>query len=420
MPVLQFVLFSPVGIEITRFSKARTCFQQSPIFCCQFLALYLPEPCKLEERSSLQSVCGKSALTMPEPLNPATDDAGDAESLFLMLRRKQGSWVEWGQACQQLQKAGHSPQAIFEATGFEPIQQNQVMVAAQVYVGLVQANADAAVLEHFGHRGSDILYELRVFTQPERPEIAALALQHQLDSDEAHDLVRTLKDFARVRKPPEAFTTHPGDAVAHQCWVQARQKSDLQERSRLIAKGLKFAHSASARKELEKLLTDFSVTKAQAHPRLPVSRFDAELDLPRIIPLLGHLPLPSAVLKTAPIIEEEGPFSLVKFAGEGAWVPLPGWQVIVSAEDPVAILSRSDRLPMPPDQATEEVLIVIDRGQRDWDDQSYFVLDTDSDLEVQWFPDPPIEKILGRVVLVVRPKRFFDEAATKELWVLDE
>jgi Rubisco Assembly chaperone C-terminal domain/Rubisco accumulation factor 1 alpha helical domain/Rubisco accumulation factor 1 helix turn helix domain len=358
---------------------------------------------------------------MTEPLDPTTDNnAVNAESLFLMLRRKQGSWVEWGQACQQLQKAGHSPQAIFEGTGFEPIQQNQVMVAAQVYAGLVQANTDVAVLEHFGHRGSDILYELRVFTQPERPAIAAFAFQHQLDSDETHDLTRTLRDFARVRKPPEAFTNHPGDAVAHQSWVQARQKSDLQERSRLIAKGLRFAHSTSARKELEKLLTDFSVTKTQTHPRLPVSRFDSELDLPRIMPLLGKLPLPSDVLKAAPIIEEDGPFRVVKFAGEGAWVPLPGWQVIMSAEDPVAVLSDSDRLPVPPDQAAEEVLVIIDRADRDWNDQNYFVMETDGDLDVQWFPEAPTERILGRVVLVVRPKRFFDEEATKELWVLDE
>jgi hypothetical protein len=379
----------------------------------------MTEPCKLEGRS-LQFACTETALTMTEPLNPSADDAANTQALLLMLQRKQGSWVEWGQACQKLQKAGYSPQSIFEETGFEPIQQNQVMVASQVYAGLVQVGTDAEVLEHFGHRGSDILYELRVFTQSERPEIAAFAFQHRLDLDEAHDLARTLKDFARVRKPPEAFTAHPGDAVAHQSWVLARQKSDLQERSRLIAKGLRFAHSASARKELEKLLTDFSVTKVQTHPRLPVTRFDDELDLPRILPLLGKFPLPSAALQAVPMVAEDGSFRVVKFAGEGVWVPLPGWQVIRSAEDPVAVLSDSDRLPMPSDQATEEVLVIIDRAQRDWDDQSYFVIDTDGDLEVQWFPDAPVEPILGRVVLVVRPKRFFDEEATKSLWVLDE
>ncbi len=33
-------------------------------------------------------------------------------------------------------KIGYNPQDIFEATGFEPIQQNQVVVGAQVYSSL--------------------------------------------------------------------------------------------------------------------------------------------------------------------------------------------------------------------------------------------------------------------------------------------
>ena len=49
------------------------------------------------------------------------------------LRQKQGTWVEWGQAIAYLQKNGYNPQDIFEATGFEPIQQNQVIVGSQVY-----------------------------------------------------------------------------------------------------------------------------------------------------------------------------------------------------------------------------------------------------------------------------------------------
>ena len=43
----------------------------------------------------------------------------DTDALLLMLRRKERNWVEWGKACQQLQKAGLKPQEIFEATGFE-------------------------------------------------------------------------------------------------------------------------------------------------------------------------------------------------------------------------------------------------------------------------------------------------------------
>jgi Rubisco Assembly chaperone C-terminal domain/Rubisco accumulation factor 1 alpha helical domain/Rubisco accumulation factor 1 helix turn helix domain len=346
--------------------------------------------------------------------------AEEVEALTLTLRRKQGNWVEWGQACQQLQKAGRNPQDIFEETGFEPIQQNQVIVAAQVYEGLRQSNADPEILQHFEQRGSDILYEFRVLTQPERVAAASFAYQHKFDSDEAHDITKALKDFSRLSKPPEAFTHYPGDAVAHQCWLQARQKSDLQERSRLIAKGLKYVHSDTARKELEKLLTDFSLMKQQPAPRLPLYRLESEEDLPRILPLVGKLPLPVEALKAVPIIEEEEPFRIVKFAGEGAWVPLPGWQVLLSAEDPVAILSQGDCLPLPPEQASQEVLVVIDRAQRTWDDQAYFAIDADGQIEIQWFTETPPDILLGRVVLVVRPKRILDESLTRELWLTDE
>ena len=95
----------------------------------------------------------------PEPNNPTEGDTAD---LITQLRRKQGNWVSWGQACQALQKTGLSPQKIFEETGFEAIQQNQVIVAAQVYGSLVTAEAPETVQIHFAQRGSDILYELPI------------------------------------------------------------------------------------------------------------------------------------------------------------------------------------------------------------------------------------------------------------------
>lgn len=353
------------------------------------------------------------------PITP-TLSAEEIDALIFALRRKQGSWVEWGLACQQLQKAGRSPQDIFEATGFEPIQQNQVIVAAQVYEGLRQSDIETSVLEHFEERGSDILYEFRVLTQPERVAAARFADQHRFDSDEAHEITKALKDFSRLSKAPEAFTYHPGDAVAHQCWIQARQKSDLQERSRLIAKGLRYVHSDSARRELEKLLTDFSLVREQPAPRLPLYRLESEEELPRILPLVGKLPLPTDALKAVPLVEEEGSFRVVKFSGEGAWVPLPGWQVLLGAEDPVAVLSQGSHLPLPLEQAHQELLVVIDRAYRTWDNQTYFAVNCEGHVEIQWFAEAPAETLLGRVVLVVRPKRILDESLTKELWLTDE
>jgi hypothetical protein len=336
------------------------------------------------------------------------------------LRRKEGNWVEWGQACQLLQKNGLNPQTIFEQTGFEPTHQNQVIVASQVYSSLAVGNAPANVVEHFQRRGSDILHEFRVLSQADRVAASTLVVEKGLDVDDAHEVAKAIKDYSRLRQPPEGFTTHPGDAVAYQCWYWTRQKSDLQERSRLIAKGLKYAHSESARKALEKLLTDFTVTKAKPAPLLPTYRLESEVELARVVPLLGKWPLPTEALTAAPMVVEEGPFRLVKFSGEGAWVPIPGWQVVLQAEDLVALLAPSDHLPLQQGQAVEEVLVVIDRAQRDWTEDAYFVLDAAGQIEIQATVEQPEAKILGRVLMAIRPKRILDENVTKELWLYDE
>jgi len=45
---------------------------------------------------------------------------------------------------------------------FEPIQQNQIIVAAQAYTEPSKRQCPANVLAHFQQKGSDSLYELRV------------------------------------------------------------------------------------------------------------------------------------------------------------------------------------------------------------------------------------------------------------------
>lgn len=340
--------------------------------------------------------------------------------LIQKLRRKEGSWVEWGQACQTLQKAGFSPQTIFEDTGFEPIQQNQVIVGTQVYQSIVAVGADAATLAHFERKGSDVLYELRILTNAERAAVAQLAVQKGLDMDEAREVAKAMKDFSRLSQPPAGFTIHPGDAIAYQMWKLARQKSDLQERSRLIAKGLRFAHSDTARNQIEQLLTDFSVTPNKLAPRLPIYRLDVEEELPRVIPVVGQLPLALEDLQAVPFIEPAAPFGMVQFAGACAWVAVPGWQVVRLAEDPIALLSTSDGLPIPLPGPSEPVLVIIDRAERTWDEHSYFLTAQEDQLQLQWFAEAPETSILGRLILIMKPKRVLDEDYTKDPWQLDE
>ncbi len=341
------------------------------------------------------------------------------EDILRSLRRKEGNWVQWGQACQQLQKAGYSPQAVFEETGFEPIQQNQVMVGAQVYAGLVSHAASESVLTHFKHQGSDSLYELRILAQGDRVAVAELLVNKKIDSEGCHEVVKAVKEFSRI-KPPVEFSSHPGDAVAYECWKNARQKSDLQERSRLIARGLSFAHTQSARSQIEKLLTDFTVVKATAAPRLPIYRLDDETDSPRIIPVVGKIPLTKSDLQVVPIITEEGVFNIIKQRGTAAWVTVPGWQVVIKADDPVAILVDREVL-IPETAIAEELLVICDRAQRSWQKDTYFLVEqADAKLGFQYFDEAPEQKLLGQIVLIMRPKKIFDQDARNDIWQLEE
>jgi hypothetical protein len=356
----------------------------------------------------------------PDPNQNHSAPPERIQELLLTLRRKEGNWVEWGKACQELQKSGLSQQQIFEETGFEPIQQNQVIVAAQVYGSLVSGSGSPEVLARFEQSGSDSLYELRVLTQAERVAAATLIVEKGIDSEGAHEVAKALKDFARLsRKPPE-FADYPHDAVAHAYWKLAKQQADLQARSRLIAQALRFAKSEPARQQVEKLLTDFSVTRTRPAPRLPFYRLESASDQPRIMPVVGKLPLLLSDWKAVPSVETEGVFQFVKFSGVGAWVALPGWQVVQSAEDPVMILTDSDQLPGDPPEQVEEVLLMIDREQREWTADSYFLIAREDQLQLGWFEEAPEMPLLGRLLLVLRPKKVLDEGYNKELWQIDE
>lgn len=352
----------------------------------------------------------------PEPTLPTAD----VEDLLLRLRRKEGSWVDWGQACAQLQKAGHSPQAIFEGTGFEPIQQNQVIVGAQVYTTLVSANVSEEVRSHFQRKGSDILYELRILSNAERAAAAEFIVSKNLDFDNAREVAKALKEFSRRSTLPSGFSKHPGDAVAHQYWRLAKQNADLQERSRWIAKGLMFAHTAEARQQIERLLTDFSHTPTLSAPNFPFYRLEADEEQPRLIPVVGQLPLTAADLQEVPPVQSTGPFQLVKYSGNQAWVTLPGWKVVLKAEDPVAILCHSSQLGEQVPGKPEDVLVLIDRSLTEWDANSYFLVEQAGHLQFQWFAEATDLPLLGQLVLVLRPKRILDEDFTKDLYQFDE
>jgi hypothetical protein len=343
----------------------------------------------------------------------------EADEILRSLLHKEGTWVDWGKACQQLHQAGYSPQTIFEQTGFQGSQQNLIIVAAKVYESLVKEDTTEEILQYFQGPRSDILYEFRILNQQQRKAVAELTYQKRLEVDEAKELAKAVQTFARLSQLPPNFTEHPGDAIAYQAWKQARQKKDLPARSRLIAKGLKFAYSQTARAAIEQLLSDFTVYPSRTTPLMPVYRLEDEEQLARMVPFAGHLPLTHKDIEAiSPIIAEE-PFQVISYAGTGALVPLPGWQAVLKAMDPLAILISSAELPTLPGKA-EDVLVVIDRAIQEWDINSYFLTNQGEKLSFQWFEDEPSTPLLGQVILVLRPKKIFDENNLLEPWQMDD
>ncbi|MFZ4665342.1 MAG: RuBisCO accumulation factor 1 [Prochlorotrichaceae cyanobacterium] len=365
------------------------------------------------------------------PGNTSPLDRETCNTLLLMLRRKEQTWVDWGKACQLLQRSGYNSGQIFEETGLEPIQQNQVMVAAQVYESMLKVGLDASTQTHFQHRGSDLLYELRGLTPQERSQAACFAYQHQFDLDQTRELAKAYKDFTRLKDCPEGLTNHPGDALAYQYWRWAKERSELQERSRFIALGLKVAHSEAARQKLQDLLADWTPQVKQNPPRWPIYRLESGDSFPRILPLLGCLPLESktiAGLQTRLETLAQNPFAALHITLPGTYVGIPGWSIFNQAGAPFALQCQVADLPHMNALAkdldlseSDPLLLIVDRDQCEWQPDRFFVVDRGGQLGVEWFPVQPLEALCGAVLLVLRPPRAIEIAEGDDGdWLLAE
>jgi hypothetical protein len=347
--------------------------------------------------------------------------------LLEQLRRREGGWLDWAKACQSLQHQKMTPQAIFEATGLEPAQQNQMVVAAQVYEGMAKAGASAALLEHFAQRGSDILYELRILSPKDRIRVAELVVSRNLGAGEAHEIARAVKSYAQLQQLPEGFTDHPGDAVAYQAWKTAQQSRDLQERTRAIGRALQYVHSETARRQIEQLLTTLALgSRRKLLPRLSV--FRPEEELPRLLPVAGSLPLATATWEGIPPAAPQGPFGWVSGAAGQMWIALPAWPALQRAADPVALQVENQLLgslldqPVAAEEEQDPVLLVVDRAVRTWEGRAgVFLVDREGWLSLEWIDeDLPPSPLLGQVLMAIRPPRIFDEEVAQDPWQLEE
>ncbi|MGB2924451.1 MAG: RuBisCO accumulation factor 1 [Limnothrix sp.] len=359
-------------------------------------------------------------LGQPQPQNHKLSEDESTE-LFRSLLHKEGSWVDWGVGCQRLQQSGYSSMEIFEGTGFQGSHQNMITVAAQVYQSIADNGGSEDLLAYCRGPRSDVLYELRILNNKQRAIAAQVAKDKNLEFDAAKEVAKAMQHFVRLPQIPDGFTEHPGDAMAYQAWRAAKQKRDLQGRTRLIAKGLKFAHSETARKKIEQLLVDLSsVTATKSAPLLPLFRYEEDIEVPCLLPVAGTLPLATEAVQAIEALTQEGPFNLIAPQQAVPLVPLPSWQSVLTAVDPIVIFHKTDQLPQPIPGKPEPVLLLIDRAKTEWNDNSYFAVDVDGQIKLAWYPEQPEMEIVGQVLVVMRPKKIFDENNLHEPWQMDD
>ncbi|MDJ0551610.1 MAG: RuBisCO accumulation factor 1, partial [Microcystis sp.] len=149
-------------------------------------------------------------------------------------------------------------------------------------------------------------------------------------------------------------------------------------------------------------------------------RLQDEDELARIIPLVGRFPVTVTDIKHTESLSVEEPFRLVTVGDKQTIVPLPGWQAILKAIDPVAILWPSDQLPRSIATRSEEVLLVIDRVLAEWDVNNYYLVERDNSVFLQWFDSSPDVTILGELILILRAKNILDENNITEPWQMDD
>ena len=95
-----------------------------------------------------------------------------------VLANRLGLWHEYAPLIPSLIREGFAPPSIEEATGISGVEQNRLVVAAQVRDSLLQSNADHEVLSAFDTGGSELLYEIRLLSASQRVAAVRRPIRH--------------------------------------------------------------------------------------------------------------------------------------------------------------------------------------------------------------------------------------------------
>ncbi|KAL3647306.1 Rik1-associated factor 1 [Castilleja foliolosa] len=352
----------------------------------------------------------------------------DTNGRLDVLSNRLGSWFEYAPLITALINEGFTSSTLEEITGIASIEQNLLVVAAQVRDSLVEL-ADAETVSFFDSPGSpDILYEIRILNSPERVTTARFIIENGFGKKQAEELARSINDFPR-RYGDRGWDyfdgNSPGDCLAFMYFRQAHEheSSFFPELSKAaLERALEVVETDRARQRIEADVVGGENKDGDGGlnvddlVRVPVVRMAvgevAESSVVVVLPVCGE----EAEVEEAPWeVGMGGEFGVVQAEkGWSKWVVLPGWGPVKGLKrGGVAVAFKKGRGVLPwrgkRRDANEEIIVVADRGRKEVEfDGGFYLVVGEEGLRVERgvkLRESGVGVSLGTVVLVVRPPR---------------
>ncbi|GLT80859.1 hypothetical protein SLA2020_522710 [Shorea laevis] len=377
----------------------------------------------------------------PSPL-PSKFRSLDTPARLDVLANRLGLWFEYAPLIPSLYREGFNPPSIEELTGIAGVEQNRLVVAAQVRDSLIQSNTEPDVVASFDTGGAELLYEIRLLSASQRAAAARYIVENVYDAKRTQDLARAMKDFPRRRgdKGWKSFDyTLPGDCLSFMYYRLSREhKNPSEQRTSALQQALEVVESEKAKTEVLRELESGGDDKEReekgtgASVRVPIVRMKigevAEATSVVVLPVCRAEEKEKEILEAPWECVSQGEFGVVVAEkGWNRWVVLPSWEPVVGMGKGGVVVAFKDARALPWKvnrwYKEEAILVVADRGRKEVevDDGFYLVsVDDDGGLKVERgsvLEEMGVKESLGAVVLVVRPpKEEIDDQLSDEDW----
>ncbi|KAH9622567.1 hypothetical protein KSS87_016454 [Heliosperma pusillum] len=387
-----------------------------------------------------------SAKSTPQPQNlyqpyrppqsplPAKYESLDIASIIEILMNRLGLWHDYAPLISNLFRDGFTPPSIEELTGISGVEQNRLVVAAQVRLSIVEAGEldfekDQDVLRYFDSGGAELLYELRLLNTSQRAAAARYVVRKKLfDAEKAKELARSIKDYP-MRQGEVALErfdyNSPGDCLAFTYLRLSREfRENSEKRAAALATALDVAETDSAlewiREEMEGKVEVADEREKETAVKVPVVRLKmgevAEATTVIVLPVCEAKEGGSGIERVPKECKSVGDFGVVVAdRGWDKWIVLPRWNPVAGIKGGLAVaFPNAMALPWRVNRTylNEKIIVVADRARREveFDDGFYLVAvgGGDGGLKVEkgeTLKEMGVSVTLGTVVIVVRPPR---------------